>query len=296
MSETTQDKKAWSSGLSTNDFAACVASGLRPLGYVQGCSVVNWSFYGQGYSGMGFRYGTTQPQPSGYYESYNCPHGFISAEHRTFGLNYQKSWVEAAYLGAFRSANERLVNEAAQLGAHGIIGVIDRTVYHPETVTFEFTLSGTAVGIDGVAVPATPFTTFLAGQKLNKLIEAGFAPVEISVGISAIGVMASCITEFQLNGGGNAGLGIAGGGWGAVPSGEIEQVVRAHIAARTMVRDQVRKHLSGDILHGAKLTVQTHETQEGPQIDAMLHGNRVRHFKEFAKMDLPRPVVKLADR
>ncbi len=283
---------AWSSGLSTNDFAACLSSGLQPLGFVQGCSVVNWSFYGIGYNAMGFGLGGSRP--SGYFEQYLCPHGIVSAEHRRYGMNYQKSWIEESYLSALRSATERLLHEARKLGAHGVIGVIDRPSYHSETSSFEISLSGTAVTIEGAVAPAVPFTTFLAGQKLNKLVEAGFAPVEILIGIASIGVMASCITEYQLTGGGFSLA--AGGGWGAAPGGEIEQVVEAQTAARSIVRQRVRDQLGGDILHGASLMVRSNETQEGPQIEATLRGNRVRHFKEFTQIDPPSPVVHLSDR
>ena len=297
MTEVTASRRAWSSGLSTNDFAACVAAGFEPLGFVQGCSVVSWSFFGVGYSAMGLGFGGGRP--SGYYEQYACPHGMVSADHRQFGLNFEKTWIEQAWAGARDAALTRLTHEAKELGAHGIIDIIDKTIFHPDSSTFEFSLSGTAVAVEGADAPTVPFTTFLAGQKLNKLIEAGFAPVAIALGIAAVGVMSSCITEYQLRGVGyprlGGVLGGAPGGWG-VPQGEVEQVARAHAAARSIVRERVRSTLGGDILHGARLEVTWQESQEGPQIDATIHGNRVRRFKPFAQMDPPRPVVRLVDR
>lgn len=294
MSDIPDRKGAWSSGLSTNDFAACVTSGLHPLGFVQGCSVVSWSFYGMRYSALNLGYGANRP--SGYFEQYNCPHGIVSAEHRMYGLNYQKTWLEQAWTNALEAATARLTDEAARLGAHGIIGVLDRSKYHPETTTFEFSLSGTAVGVDDIPVPSKPFTTFLAGQKLNKLVEAGFAPVEIAMSICAVGVMSSCITEYQLRGAGAGAFGLGAGNWGGTPTGEIDQLARAQAAARSVVRDRIRAQLGGDVLHGASLDVRTHESQEGPQIEATLRGNRVRSFKEYDKMEPPRPVVRLLDR
>lgn len=271
---------AWSSSLSTNDYAACVASGLRPLGFVQGCSVVSWNFigraraYGIGGYGSGF-------------EQYSCPHGMVSAEHRMYGVNYEKIWIEDAWMEAFRRGLERLLHEAANLGAHGVIGVIERRVHHRETSTFEMTLSGTAVGFEGVERPDTPFTTFLAGQKLSKLVEAGFAPVSIVLSFVAVGVYASCITESQLSG---------AGGMMWTPSGEIEQVTRAEESARRFVRERVRDQLGGDTLHGARLVAHQYETAEGPQIDVTMWGNRVRRFRDFEALPPPRPVVRLVDR
>jgi len=283
----------WSSGLSTNAFAACIDAGLQPLGFVQGCSVVSWNFYSMQSSMMGMGFGLNQMH--GYSEQYSCPHGFVSTEHRMYGLNYQKTWIEEAWTAAFIAAKRRLLSEATALGAHGVIDVVDRSIHHAENATFEIALSGTAVGIEGVALPGTPFATFLAGQKLNKLVEAGFAPVDISLGITAVGVIASCITEYQTRGGGMP-FGAGVGNWGSSQSGEIEQVVRAQTAARTLVRERIRSELKGDTLHGASLSVRTIESAEGPQIEALMRGNRVRSFKTFATLSPPRPVVQLADR
>ncbi len=284
---------AWSSGLSTNDFAACLGAGLQPLGFVQGCSVVSWNFYSAQSSMMGMGFGLNQMR--GYTEQYSCPHGFVSTEHRMYGLNYQKTWIEEAWTETFAAAKRRLLSEAAALGAHGVIDVVDRSIHHAENATFEIALSGTAVAIEGVARPEVPFTTFLAGQKLNKLVEAGFAPVDIALGITAVGVIASCITEYQTRGGGIA-FGGNVGGWGGSQTGEIEQVVRAQGAARRLVRERVRSELNGDTLHGASLSVRTIESSEGPQIEALIRGNRVRSFKAFAALAPPRPVVQLVDR
>lgn len=288
MTETFSRVGAWSSGLSTNDFAACVTSGLKPLGFVQGVSVVSWNFYGSGFSALGGGFGNNR-RPNGYFEQYNCPHGIVSAEHRMYGLNYEKTWIEETWSAALAQATDRLIDEARRLGAHGVIGIVERAEHHGDTSSFEFSLSGTAVGIDNVPVPEQPFTTFLAGQKLNKLVESGFTPVSIALTIAEIGVLASCITEYQLRGG-------MQWGWGAAPNGEIDQVARAHAAARSLARERIRAQLSGDVLHAAALVVRVNETQEGPQIEVVLRGNRVRRFKEAVDMPPPRPVVNLVDR
>lgn len=278
---------AWSSGLSTNDFAACASAGLQPLGFVQGVSVASWNFYGQAFSPLG-GFGMNQ-RLSGYFEQYNCPHGIVSAEHRMYGLNYEKTWMEETWSGALDRATQRLLDEARQLGAHGVIGIHDRALHHSDMSGFEISLSGTAVGIAGAPIPAVPFTTFLAGAKLNKLIESGFAPVAIALSIASVGVFASCITEYQLRG-------ASQWGWGMMPSGEIDQVARGHQAARTIARERIRGQLDGDVLHAAQLRVTTNESQEGPQIEVGIRGNRVRRFADFVEMEPPRPIVRLQDR
>jgi hypothetical protein len=213
----------------------------------------------------------------------------VSAEHRMYGLNYEKTWIEENWSAALAQATARLIDEAQKLGAHGVIGIVERTEHHRDTSSFEFSLSGTAVGIDDVPIPDQPFTTFLAGQKLNKLVESGFTPVSIALTIAEIGVMASCITEYQLRGG-------MQWGWGAVPNGEIDQVARAHAAARSLARERIRAQLSGDVLHAAAMIVRANESQEGPQIEVVLRGNRVRRFRLAADIPPPRPVVNLVDR
>jgi uncharacterized protein YbjQ (UPF0145 family) len=249
--------------------------------------MVSWNFYGQSFSPMG-GFGMNQ-RPSGYFEQYNCPHGIVSAEHRMYGLNYEKTWLEETWAGALDRATTRLLDEARQLGAHGVIGIHDHAEHHGDIAGFEISLSGTAVGIDGVPVPDVPFTTFLAGAKLNKLIESGFAPVSIAMSIAAVSVFASCVTEYQLRGS-------AQWGWGMIAGGEIDQVARAHEAARTLARERVRSQLAGDVLHAAAMRVTTNETQEGPQIEVGIRGNRVRRFADFVEMDPPRPIVRLQDR
>src|ERR1700684_3209601 len=73
-----------SSGLSGPDFAACLDLGLEPVALVQGFCVMQWGWYGPG-SGYGrgvSPYMAGQQTPGSYSETYRCPHGFVSNEHR----------------------------------------------------------------------------------------------------------------------------------------------------------------------------------------------------------------------
>ena len=62
----------------------------------------------------------------GYSETYRCPHGFVSNEHRTWGQNLEQPWVEHAWAQGYGTAFDRMLEEAGELGAHGVIGVVDR--------------------------------------------------------------------------------------------------------------------------------------------------------------------------
>ena len=53
----------------------------------------------------------------------------VSAEHRSWGQNYEQTWVEDAWTEGFTSSYSRMVEEATEAGAHGIVGVVDTS--HP---------------------------------------------------------------------------------------------------------------------------------------------------------------------
>ena len=279
----------FTSGLTVPDFAACLQMGLEPVGFVQGFCVMKWGWYGANsqYLRSGSPYGASHGQ---YAEQWRCPHGFVSNEHRTWGQNYEQPWVEGAWGQGFGSAYERMLQEAVACGAHGVVGVVDTSMHLGDTGALEFHVRGTAVKVvDGPAPHGgIPWTTYLAGQRLAKLIEAGYAPVAIAASVASVRVWAYCITEYLM--GGNAGT------WGMQSStSEIEQVAKAHMAVRRIARDHVRGQLAGDSFLGAQMSVSERELSEGDQvIECTLRGNRVRRFKEFDPLPAPRPTVRLS--
>ncbi len=292
------ESSTFSSGLSVPDFAACLELGLQPVALVQGFCVMQWGFYGPGsgfgrglspytgYSGYG-GYGGAQT-PGAYTETYRCPHGYVSAEHRAWGQNLEQPWVEDAWAQGYGTAYDRMIEEATQHGAHGVIGVVDRVGNVADTGTTEFHFLGTAVVVEDGPPPAggTPWSTYLAGQRLTKSIEAGFMPIEVVAALASVRVWAYCMTEYQMEG---------RMGWGA-PSGPglVEQVSKAHMAVRQLARKHVRQKLSGDELHGARIEVVNRELAQGDEvIDCTLRGNRVRRFKDFDPIEPPRPTVRL---
>jgi hypothetical protein len=277
---------AWSSGLSVADFASCVQMGMEPLGFVQGYAVMQWSWY-SAYQRQAF-YGGTR---GAYYETYGCPHGgFIGPEHRGFGVNFEQGWVEDSWTRGWTLAYERMVEEAASLGAHGVIGIVDDMRHLGSTGLVEFVARGTAVTVPGARSLPTPFTTFLSGQRLAKLIEAGFVPVTVVAAFSSVQMYANCITLFQLRGG------MAGPGWGGVQGvHSIAQVGKAQRAARHLARERVRRQLGGDSLHGAAIVQSEREAGEGAVvIDCLLRGTRVRRFADFEPLPPAQPVVRLS--
>jgi len=281
---------AFTSGLSVPDFAACVQMGLEPVGYVQGFCVMQWRWYGLNspYSRGLSPYGGGGQ--GGYMESWQCPHGFVSAEHRSWGQNYEQSWVEDAWGHGFGTAYARMLEEAAAVGAHGVVGVVDTATRLGDLGVLEFHLRGTAVKVADTSGPpgGQPWTTYLAGQRLAKLIEAGYAPVAVAAAVSSVRVWAYCMTEYLLEG--------TNSSWGVQQAGaEITQVASAQMAARQIAREHVRSQLAGDSLHGAEMVVSEHELGQGDQeVQCVLRGNRVRRFKDFDPMPVPHPTVRLS--
>jgi hypothetical protein len=193
---------AFSSGLTVPDFAACLQLGLEPVGLAQGFCVMQWGWYGAGSSFMrGSNPYTMGAQSDGAYsESYRCPHGYVSAEHRMWGQNLEQPWVEAAWSAGYGAAYARMLDEATALGAHGVIGVVDRVTPVADSQTSEFHFLGTAVTVEDGPPPAAgvPWTTYLAGQRLTKSIEAGFMPVAVVASMaSGCGPTASPSTKWK---------------------------------------------------------------------------------------------------
>jgi hypothetical protein len=279
---------AFSSGLTVPDFAACLHMGLRPVGLVQGFCVMQWGWTGQGSIMRGTSPYSTAGRSGSYSEVFRCPHGYVSAEHRSFGQNFDQPWVEQAWAQGFGSAYGRLMEEAGEAGAHGVIGVVDTNRHLADLNVTEFHILGTAVVVEGWdPPPGTPiWTTSLAGQRLGKLLEAGLMPVSVVAAMSSVRVWASCMTEYLMSGQAVT--------WGqATGTDEVVQISKAHMEVRRLARDQVRGMLGGDSLHGARLDV-FERGGEDQVIEAVLRGTRVRRFKDVDPIPVPKPTVSLA--
>ena len=285
----------FSSDLSVADFAACLEVGMEPVGFVQGFDAMRLANYTSAWRSMSMMgggaglFGTGGGMPpgfNGYYQRWNCPHGYFMSgnDHRPWGANYEIVPSEAAWSAGFGRAYARMLDEARDAGAHGVIGVTNQLRPMFGGTVHEFHLTGTAVRIAGVGTPATPFTTYLSGQRLVKLIEAGFMPVSIVSTLVSVGVYASCVTVWASE----------GQGYSYQP-GEITQVSAAVQSAVDLANARVAATLEGDILHGASMECGVREGGGGDRvIECTLHGNRVRRFRPFDPMDLPRPTVSLS--
>ena len=204
-----------------------------------------------------------------------------------WGQNFEQPWVEQAWSAGYMTAYSRMMEEARVHGAHGVIGVVDRIGPVADTGTTEFHFLGTAVIVEDGPPPAggVPWSTYLAGQRLTKSIEAGFMPIAIVASLASVRVWAYCVTEYLMEG---------SMGWGSNQPIVVEQVSKAHMAVRQLARKHVREQLVGDELHGARIDVSGRELSQGDEvIDCTLRGNRVRRFKDYDEIPAPRPTVRL---
>ncbi|MEV7038941.1 heavy metal-binding domain-containing protein [Amycolatopsis sp. NPDC051061] len=83
----------------------------------------------------------------------------------------------------YATALDRLGQEATALGADGVLG-IEVTITALDDVMQEFTALGTAVRAETGQRPRRLFTTDLPGQDVGKLMQAGWVPVRMAVGVA----------------------------------------------------------------------------------------------------------------
>jgi hypothetical protein len=261
--------------------------GMRPVGLVQGFCVMRWSWYGAG-----------SPYSSGAYwssyqnntiTSYRCPHGYMQAgtDHRQWGANVEQPWMAKTWAEGYNAAYHRMIEEAVDAGAHGVVGVVDTATQLIGADVREFHMYGTAVVVEGVEPPSEIWTSYLAGQRLAKLIEAGLFPVSVVAAMSSVRVWSVCETEILMKGGWDP--------YGTVrPTDEIRQIADAEMQNRQMARDHIKSVLGTDALHGATLDSGGHEISEGDlECHCTLRGTRVRRFADADPLPAPVPTVTL---
>jgi uncharacterized protein YbjQ (UPF0145 family) len=179
----------WGSALTSDEFAAIRSVGFEPVGQVLGAAV-----YNVGYTG-----------------GYNCPGAWGYGQ---FGMP-ARTQTQVSSRGGFGSfaplvrtmyearhkAIDRMTTECAELGGHGVVGVL-LTIGAFPAGGLEFKAIGTAIRAPGVPPVSQwtggpksffdspgqghkqPFTSDLSGQDFAKLIMKGWVPAGLALGIS----------------------------------------------------------------------------------------------------------------
>ncbi len=197
----------FTSDLTCNEYFLTREAGYEPIGLVMGTAFYKVSFWG-------------------YFNSYRTFTGELTA-------------LSQAQLTARELAIARLRQEAAILGAHGVIGVrLQMGGYDWGSRTVEFTAIGTAIRLPNHSPPSQPFTSDLSGQEFWQLHQAGYYPKGIVVGVCSYYVHSDWNTR-----------GLTRGGWfgrGSSRNQEISQYTEGFNLARHLamhrLTDDIRKH------------------------------------------------------
>lgn len=145
-------KPLFTSDLSVSEFVLLEQLGIKPLGMVLGSSIYH----------VGIQYGN-------WYQ------------------NQELDYLSQAMYHARELAMSRMEEEAAVLGADGIVGVrLNVNAYSWAEAALEFTAIGTAIkareGERYHTVHGRPFTSDLSAQDFYKLFQSGYIPAELVLG------------------------------------------------------------------------------------------------------------------
>ena len=161
-------KSFFSSDLSTNEYLLMREAGCDPLGLVMGTSFYQVGFYRN-------------------FWGYRSRTGEVEA-------------LTQAQLAARELAVSRLQQEAALLGAHGVIGVrLKKSRGGWGFGMVEFTAIGTAIRISGRPMTQQPFTSDLSGQEFWQLRQAGYFPKGLVFGACSYYVHSDRTTRQLMN-------------------------------------------------------------------------------------------------
>jgi uncharacterized protein YbjQ (UPF0145 family) len=266
----------WSSAVTSDEFASIRAVGFEAVGQVLGAAVYNigytggygcpgaWGSYGVGYSwGPGAR---TQVSSSGGYGSFGA--------------------LVATMYEARRTAIGRMVEECAELGGHGVVGVRLSIGGFPAG-GLEFKAIGTAVRAPGARPLKKPFTSDLSGQDFAKLVMKGWFPAGLVLGISIAARHDDWMTRGQTR-------------WGAgnnEVTGWTELVNEARHDARTQLGADVKRlGAEGVVVASMDMRVREREcpAQEGGRdhvIEAVNIGTAIVRFSAHTERSGASPLA-----
>jgi uncharacterized protein YbjQ (UPF0145 family) len=253
----------WTSLLSAPAAAGLEVAGFDPVGEVMGSIVmqIGWS----GFRGCG-AWG-------------NGSWGGVS----TFGASRTVTSSSGGYVGyapyvaalnhGYETAMGRMLEEAATIGADGVVGVA-LTTDHLDARAREFIALGTAVRSRGGVRPHRPFSTSLPAQDVAKLVGAGWMPTDLVFGLSVAIRHDDWQTQRQASwGSGNVEV-----------TGYTELVNHVRSAARRDFADRARllgadgALMSGHRLHVRRLDLANHHVDHAAE--CLITGTAIARFRQ----------------
>jgi Putative heavy-metal-binding len=236
--------------------------GLQPVGLVQGyyCGQIgSWSNYS-------------------YYPERNYPCACYEQAPHNPGWVGRLGDLDGAWMDAHATALSRMLKEASDLGAHGVVGVKTDMSHPTNENSAEVHLYGTAVVVTGAAAPQQPWSTQLAGHKLAKLIEIGFVPGSVAYSRCTAMMAEGCYMEYY--GSGRCGTGYV-----------INPLQDAHELARKGAIAQAKQILPDASLYDVRMEVQESERYHSTYITCSLLGSLVRRARSTSPVARPVPTV-----
>lgn len=96
-------------------------------------------------------------------------------------LHYGYSWTNGHRTG-WRTALDRMLDEAAVLGAHAVVDVTLKASRLGEGENKDYAMIGTAVKIEGHPVPERPVAATVSTLEFVRMLELGVVPVGVAIG------------------------------------------------------------------------------------------------------------------
>jgi uncharacterized protein YbjQ (UPF0145 family) len=206
----------------------------------------------------------------------------IGPDHR-WGYNWEHTMFEDGVLAARDAALARIIVEARDLDAHGVVGVrlIRR---HLEGVgsALEFTAIGTAIRRIGGPALERPFMSHLDGVAFGKLLHGGYVPVSLVIGVGAVEIDPGCTTEWMLRSWNNA---------------RIDQISDGIEMARMLGISRLEGELEAvdaDGAVGVDVEFTNHEVATGALLVELISiGTAVRRYAKDPMDEVPLPIMRL---
>jgi uncharacterized protein YbjQ (UPF0145 family) len=254
--------------------------GLQGYGsQYQGSGVMSSSMGGQLYMTPGWA--------GGYQQTYVCQHAMYG---HMPGYNFEDLWYERGLTEAYTIAIDRLREEADLLGAHGVVGVRYQSRRLPLATSapvIEIRMVGTAIRREGAPLLSEPFTSHLSGQQFAKLMDTGWVPGALVVGVGAIRSYGGCVVGDGTS-----------SGFNQYAAGEFVQRSEAIQHCRRFAVDRLQTHATGygERVVGVDVAAQFHSTMEDTMlVENVMLGTTVRRYRNIEDPQPARVTVGLAD-
>jgi uncharacterized protein YbjQ (UPF0145 family) len=246
----------FTSDLSVNEFVLTLHSGYEPLGQVMGSSVYH----------VGWQY-----MPAGYWSTW-------------YGMSGEMDVLTQAFYHARHLAIGRLQQEAALLGATGVVGVrLEHKEYEWGMGMLEFAAIGTAIRETDAPKPEPnelPFASDLSGSEYWMLRQAGFRPVGLVVGNCTYYCVPTWNTQMATSGG------FFGGSW---QNQELKDYTQSLYAARSLAMGRMEQeaasfHATGVV--GADVEVEAEPREV--EVNNRSRTDMIYHFTAIGTAIAPR--------